>query len=391
VGSDTGIEWTDATWNPLRGCSRVSEGCRNCYAERVAARFCKPGEAYHGVAKVTAPRDDLDRVGGRRNGWTGEVKLIEEHLTDPLRWRRPRRIFVNSMSDLFHEKVSDEWIDRIFAVMALARQHTFQVLTKRPERMRAYLSSRRVEERTARASALLVPNEQLSAKRVSPDLQQEAMAGWAKWPLPNVWLGVSVEDQATADKRIPLLLQTPAAVRFVSYEPALGPVDFDQPRCQFHDRDEVGVDEATGEEFCNDCACDGSGGELSHGWWLDPLNDGIAWVIVGGESGPGARPFDVAWARATVAQCRAAGVACFVKQFGAVPVDAGGSHRRLSRVSRSLRGTVDGVLCDDGAAACADSAATRVWGRLPLHDRKGGDMAEWPEDLRVREFPAVQP
>ena len=201
----TSIEWTDDTWNPTRGCSRVSEGCRNCYAERVAARFSGAGKPYEGLATMTpsGPR------------WTGKVALIEEHLADPLRWRTPRRIFVNSMSDLFHESVPDEWIDRIFAVMAIARDHTFQILTKRPERMREYLeqvSDERDMQRWARWADI--------AK--SPCAA--GMFDELDWPLPNVHLGVSVEDQATADARIELLLQTPAAVRWASYEPALGPL-----------------------------------------------------------------------------------------------------------------------------------------------------------------------
>ncbi len=169
-----GIVWTDETWNPLRGCSRVSEGCRNCYAESVARRFDGPGLPYEG----------LIASGGQ---WNGQIKLVPEKLDEPLRWQRPRRIFVNSMSDLFHPNVPNEYIDRVFAVMALASQHTFQVLTKRPERMLEYLNRRTT--------------------------------------MPNVWLGVSIENQVTADERIPLLLQTPAAVRWVSAEPLLRPVD----------------------------------------------------------------------------------------------------------------------------------------------------------------------
>src|SRR3990167_8098022 len=130
MGVKSSIEWTDATWNPIRGCSRVSEGCRNCYAERMAARFSDRGMPHHGLA-VRHPISSSIRGNVTEPRWTGEVRFIEEHLEDPIYWKKPRRIFVNSMSDLFHEKVKDEWIDRIFAVMALAPQHTFQVLTKR--------------------------------------------------------------------------------------------------------------------------------------------------------------------------------------------------------------------------------------------------------------------
>ncbi len=185
--SKTSIEWTDTTWSPTRGCSRVSEGCVNCYAERMAARFSGPGRPFHGFAKD--------------GKWTGKVELIPSKLDDPLRWRKPRRVFVNSMSDLFHEALPFDAISEVYARMACSPQHTFQVLTKRPRRRLEY----------SRGGML------------------EAFMGGDHetiWPLPNVWEGVSVEDQATADERIPLLLETPAAVRFVSYEPALGPVDF---------------------------------------------------------------------------------------------------------------------------------------------------------------------
>jgi protein gp37 len=273
MGDKTAIEWTDATWNPLRGCSRVSEGCRNCYAERVAARFSGKGQAYEGLAvmKDTGPH------------WTGEVRLVEEHLADPLRWKRPRRIFVNSMSDLFHESVPDEWIDRIFAVMAYAKQHTFQVLTKRPGRMAEYFGF--VTER--RREGMRDFYRGLMAGMTSRDKPREAPR-ITKWPLPNVWLGVSVENQKTADERIPLLLRTPAAVRFVSAEPLLGPVDLWEAGMKINGR----LNARTGERA-----------------FLD-------WVIVGGESGSCSRPMHPDWARSLRDQCEAAGVAFFFKQWG---------------------------------------------------------------------------
>ena len=204
---DTNIQWTDAVWNCVRGCSRVSRGCGDstgggCYAERQAIRFAYKGGPYKGLVKSTShgPR------------WTGKVQLVESMLDLPLRWRKPRRIFVNSMSDLFHENLSDEAIFRVFMVMQAAKRHTFQVLTKRPERMRDFA-------RKWKSGDLPMPTFG-DGDNPRPDQQE-----WT-WPLPNVWLGVSVEDQATADARIPVLLNTPAAVRFVSYEPALGAVDF---------------------------------------------------------------------------------------------------------------------------------------------------------------------
>jgi len=337
-----GIAWTDQTWNPIRGCSRVSEGCRHCYAETVAARFSWP--AQRGAPNVETGEIEGGRGAGpyhglaTAKGWTGEVRLIEEHLADPLRWKRPRRVFVNSMSDLFHERVPDEWIDRIFAVMALSPRHTFQVLTKRPERMRAQLHRRGMYDGVLRAAEDL--------RRAFPRTTRAPVSDPTLHGLPNVWLGVSVEDQRTADERIPLLLETPAAVRFVSYEPALEPVDFlglINRRCK------------TEHPFQASCRL------VEHG------QTGIDWLIVGGESGPGARWFEIEWARSTIAACRAAGVACFLKQLGARPCD----------------GFVEGA--QPSAAGPLERAMVPV--PLRLAARKGGDPAEWPEDLRVREFP----
>ncbi len=320
------IEWTDATWNPVRGCSRVSEGCRNCYAELIAARFSGPGQAYEGLARRT--------TAGPR--WTGRVQLVERHLEDPLRWRDRRRIFVNSMSDLFHEALTDEQIDRVFAVMAHAPQHTFQVLTKRPGRMRDYVIA--AADRVAAAAHDLADTHDLSAAD-------------SAWPLPNVWLGVSTEDQAAADERIPPLLATPAAVRFISAEPLLGPMELS-----------------------------GNGT-----WWTENgVPNGprrLDWVIVGGESGPGARPMDLAWARAIVAQGRAAGVPVFVKQMGRWVV---GDHAGF---------VVHHWLLDDGRGfvppIIGPAAYTRPRSAIgfSVHDPKGGDWDEWSTDLRLREFP----
>ena len=316
----TGIEWTDATWNPVRGCSRVSSGCQNCYAERVAARFAGPQRKDGEVTDTPGPFAGFATHSPPR--WTGLVALVEEHLLDPLRWRKPRRIFVNSMSDLFHESLPDEAIDRVFAVMALAPRHTFQILTKRAMRMWMYGTSH-YGGAASRATSIAGEVSRLCEERGLPFQA-------VKWPLPNVWLGVSCEDQARADERIPLLLQTPAAVRFVSAEPLLGPIELPPSSpCEYHRHD------------LDRCAR-------------------LDWVIVGGESGPGARPCDIAWVRSIVAQCNADGVAGFVKQLGAqstgsVPVGVHGAR-------------MDGCV---------------RW----QEDRKGGDPAEWPEDLRVREFP----
>lgn len=336
MGSRTGIAWTDATWNPVRGCSRVSDGCRFCYAEVIAARFSDVGRPFHGFANIGA------RKGEHR--WTGRVELVPEKLEEPLRWRKPRRVFVNSMSDLFHERLSNEDIAAVFGVMARCPHLTFQVLTKRPWRMREWFPwAADSPPITALARCVMEAEDRL---RVWPDFQP---AFRVPWPLPNVWLGVSVEDQATADARIPILLDTPAAVRFVSYEPALGPADF---------RRWLGgsIDPTLPPA------------QIAEAWG----RVGLAWVIVGGESGPQARPCDVTWARSVRDQCKAAEMAFFMKQRGSLWYD--------SDRNEGLRG------------ACVVSGLALAYGAFRFvrqRDRAGADPAEWPEDLRVREFPGV--
>lgn len=224
--------------------------------------------------------------------WTGEVRLIEEHLLDPLRWKRPRRVFVNSMSDLFHDRVTYEQLDRIFAVMALAQQHTFQLLTKRPERMRAYLA-----DCGFRAEMVGIEAEKISGL----DRHVEMKPRWA-FPLPNCWLGVSVEDQAAADERIPLLLRTPALVRWVSAEPLLGPIDLQNISASMPG----GVEQwdALDRREAKDAAEQGACSAV------------LDWVVVGGESGPGGRPMHPTWARSLRDQCKAEHVPFFFKQWG---------------------------------------------------------------------------
>jgi protein gp37 len=267
MGDKSPIEWTDSTWNPTTGCTKVSQGCKNCYAERLFPRVY--GRQMMQDHYVELPNGGMPP---RPREFT-DVLCHPERLDQPLRWRKPRRIFVNSMSDLFHEDVPDEFIDDIFAVMALSPRHTFQVLTKRPERMREYLGDRRREA--------VYRRWQIWDCSIRNHLYEKSFLAW---PLPNVWLGTSVEDQETADERIPLLLQTPAAIRFVSYEPALAPVDF------------------------------------SMHFGLDPNHDDLRgllhWLIAGGESGPNARPAHPDWFRSVRDQCAAAGVAFFFKQWG---------------------------------------------------------------------------
>jgi protein gp37 len=264
------IEWCDSTWNFLRGCSRVSAGCERCYAERHALRFNGAGLPYAGLV----------RLGKKGPVWTGEVRAVPSHYRDPARWKEPRRIFVNSLSDTFHENAPREAIVAGFAMMAAYDRHTYQVLTKRPERAAALLADEAFVEDVLRASLGLL----------------------RAWPLPNVWLGTSVESGAVAG-RIAHLRHAPAAVRFVSAEPLLG------------DLTNVSL-------------------------------DGVDWLIVGGESGPGARPTEMAWFEAAVHAGYRANADVFVKQLGSPWAKANGAKHP-----------------------------------------KGGDPDEWPEHLRVRAFP----
>lgn len=294
MADKTGISWTDATWNPIVGCSVVSPGCTNCYAMRDAARIvrCSEGAGRASHYEGTIEPSKAGPV------WTGKVALAPDHIVaKPLSWRRPRRIFVNSMGDLFHESVPDEWIDRVFAVMALAPQHTFQVLTKRSGRMREYLSGEALRRVAAAANRI------------------RAVTGMITWPLPNVWLGVTAEDQTRADDRVPDLLATPAAVRFVSCEPMLGPVDLLTAWCG---------ESALDSECWGDCAWCKNGHPPLHNCQkgrqsLEDLirgKSGLDWVICGGESGPNARPMHPDWARGLRDQCAAAGVPFHFKQWG---------------------------------------------------------------------------
>jgi len=288
MADKTAIEWCDATWNPVVGCSIVSKGCTNCYAMKMAARLEAMGQPiYRGM---TAP----SKTGPV---WTGAVRLNPAVLAKPLSWRRPRRIFVNSMSDLFHESLPDEAIDRVFAVMALCPQHTFQVLTKRPERMRAYMRARDGMGDAALCRAINAIPAALGNRH-----------GALEMPLPNVWLGVSVEDQAAADARIPILLDTPAALRFISAEPLLGPVDLTYL--------DTGRQPQEYEAERIDALRGGVAWESDGTIVARPSVGNIDWVIAGGESGPDARPMHPDWARSLRDQCAAAGVPYFFKQHG---------------------------------------------------------------------------
>jgi protein gp37 len=305
MGDKTKIQWCDATWNPLRGCSKVSAGCKNCYAEKVARRFSGPGKPYEGLVD-------------ERGKWNGTIREVPEHLDDPIRWVRSRMIFVNSMSDLFHRNVDFAFIAAVFGVMGHARHHTFQVLTKRDPRE----WFRWVE---AQAKDAGIPPQHLVMSAACVQLGC-VLAPGSSWPLANVCVGVSASDQPTADRRLPWLRETPAAVRFLSAEPLVGPM------------------------------------------WIRDHLDWLDWVIVGGESGQRARPCFLDWIASIVKQCAEAGVPCFVKQVGRQP---------MVKLSTDAIGKMTAV--DGGWLLRLDSKKgddPEEWGRYLRHDINVQEMPE---------------
>lgn len=319
MSAKTAIAWTDATWPVTAGCRRVSPGCEHCYAERLTATRLSSTPKYAGLATMTAK--------GPR--FTGEVRPWPAHLDWPLKWRKGRRVFVGDMSDLFHDDVPDEFIAAVFGVAAACPQHVFQVLTKRPERMREWfrwLNDRGGLGSFIRTHSILgdratprffntVSRTEVVRGRVVRSMRDpwvavfNAAACIGNGPLPNVHVGVSVEDQKRADERLPILREIPAALRFLSVEPLLSDI-------------------------------------------LPICFDGIDWVIVGGESGPGARECRVGWISHIVSRAHHAGAAVFVKQTGSV----------LAR-------------------------------EMGLRHKAGADPDEWPESLRQawpQEFPEAR-
>jgi protein gp37 len=278
MSATTGIEWTDATWNPVTGCDEVSPGCDNCYAKTFAERFRgTPGHYFE-------------------QGF--DVVLRPGKLTLPLSWKKPKRVFVNSMSDLFHKDVPDDYIAQVFAVMGATPQHTYQVLTKRHGRMRSLLRSDAFRALTKDAHVKM----QLDGALPYRPLVINA------WPLKNVWLGVSVEDQQRANLRVPALLETPAAKRFLSCEPLLGSVWL---------RHWLPV------SLCDACEADMEA-PMCAPCYADFNANHVDWVIVGGESGAGYRSMELGWARSLRDQCADAGVPFLFKQVGGRTPKAGG-------------------------------------------------------------------
>ena len=313
----TKITWTQSTWNPITGCTKVSPGCAHCYAEVMAKRLQAMGRPEY--------KDAVDDNGH----WTGWIEFAgPQRLLAPLRSTKPKMIFVNSMSDLFHVDVPQHWIDLVFSVIAASPWHTYQVLTKRPERMHAYFDDPGLSHRIFE----LVKEHRSQFKRAVPFGVQ--------FPLPNLWLGVSVEDQKRANERIPLLIQTPAAVRFLSCEPLLGPVNLAEAVGEPEEEDwdvvnsiQDAHDDSEPEELVEECEaeCDwiNYGDDLVtnpewsewSSWrsWrarISKLDRHIDWVIVGGESGPHARPMHPDWALDLKEQCRYAEIPFLFKQWG---------------------------------------------------------------------------
>lgn len=380
MADKTAIQWTDATWNPVTGCTRVSPGCANCYIERTPP-FRMEGRRFA-------------RAEGSNESTTG-VRLHPDRLNQPIRWRNPRRVFVCSLADLFHEQVPDDYLDTMFGVMAGTRLrgmdgfpgHTFQVLTKRPERALEYLSAPDRLQRIARAGA-----QRFEDGDTAHDFILD------QWPIPNVWVGVSIES-ARYTYRADLLREIPAAVRFVSAEPLLGSLfDGDRPGvCGTCNHSTLGhgpngCDHEVRDYGEMDCGCERR--------FAKPLDlTSIDWIIVGGESGPGARPMQVEWAREIIRASSALCDSChafwqehpgslppactgrpalFVKQLGAKPI--------IGREELAATCSV-AVECEHGYDVCPECDAGET--ELPLTDRKGGDWDEWPADLRIREFPTL--
>jgi protein gp37 len=332
------------SWNPVVGCRAVSPGCQNCWAARLASTRLAHLPEYKGLAKD--------------GKWTGGPRFLSDRLSQPLHKRKPAGIFVSDMGDLFHAAVGDQLIAAVFGVMAACPQHRFFLLTKRAQRMRKWFAWMKLEARTCNAgrgapeafvAVAYAQREGLSAVDVDGITSRA-------WPLPNVWIGTSIEDQATADERIPELLQTPAAVRWVSAEPLLGPVN-----------------------LCS----------AAMPKWRESAPE-LSWLVCGGEAGPLSRPCRVEWIRSIVEQCKAAHVPVFVKQFG-----ANCQTRNDDNFTGDMNDpdfplwpdTPGGVSVVDRIEELPGGGYQGALVRVRLHDRAGADPAEWPADLRVRQFP----
>lgn len=362
----SGSAYWDATWTCIEGCTKCSPGCANCFALAYARRYTGyPPSPCYGLVK---------------NGeWTGEVRCREDKLTVPLRWKDPRVIFVNIRSDTFHPDVPFDFIHSMHAIMSLCPQHTFIICTKRAERMAEFYCKDygpykfECDHTDAGFWVEQAMYGGVTGKRLPERADQQRLHlltgdNW-HWPLPNVWLGVTVENQAAADERIPHLLRCPAAVRWVSAEPLLGGINLlpwiAELRCENHCawhgyEDELESDDSGGEPRCPQCE---SNSAVVDNWDYrgDTRRPPIDWLATGGETGPGARPCDVEHIRSVVEQCKAANVPVWVKQMGSQSCDA------LTHAESKCRGGF----------------------KRATPTGRGDDMNEWPEDLQVRERPEV--
>jgi protein gp37 len=379
MGDKSKIEWTDATWNPLRGCSKISAGCQHCYAIREAIRHAGPGEPYEGLVTSDPPN------------WTGAVRFIPEKLAEPLRWLKPRMIFVNSMSDLFHEQVSWEAQAAILGVCLLAGQHTFQILTKRAELMHERLAELSAEECLEHAALFGVGLPPHKQRRQVAELMREMGRDpdAETWPPANVLIGPSIENQAAADERLPHATAIAGLGWRVmlSLEPLLGPVKLDLLRLDVGNPASCQCGHGHGFTRCpntggisKDChvpGCQCNGFRRQPGSWR-----GTDWVIVGGESGVGARPMHPDWARSLRDQCQAAGVPFFFKQWGEW---ADTSHEREDDKARELcRIALDGTR--GNFASLPTEKLTRALVMARVGKKAAGrllDGREW------NEFPAA--
>lgn len=334
----TAIEWTDATWNPVVGCQVVSAGCKNCYAMKLAGGRLRNHPTRAGLTSDT-------KAGPV---WNGEVRLNASELRKPLSWMRSRRIFACAHADLFYDHVPHEWIDQVFAVMALAPRHTFQVLTKRPGRMRDYVAAPR---------DVIVERLREAARKIGASLLDCADLKALQWPLPNVWKGVSVEDQPAAEQRIPFLLDTLAAVRWISAEPLLGPLNIEPWTCRWCGGRRWEDDKNWSPRYpdlwqgereprdglipCANCNFGGRHFEVA------PRRPTLDWVVVGGESGAAARPMQAEWARELRDQCVDARVPFLFKQWGEFRPTSDANGPYMTRVGKKVAGRrLDGVTWD---------------------------------------------
>lgn len=426
------IAWTETTWNPLAGCTWASPGCDNCYAAVMTRRLESMGQVKY--AGLTT-----------RKHFNGKIRIDEDSLTIPMKWKRPRLIFANSMSDLFHRDVPFEFVDKVFAVMALTPQHTYQVLTKRPERMAEYFEDvDELRRRIGAAAGCLLDGDWIwnEGKKFRPAIENlidesiglrchddgsEGQIPELELPLSNVHLGASVEDQKRADDRIRHLLKCPAAVRFLSIEPMLGRIDLFRslkwqqeyyciscrnwfghcalenhcPNCGHEHHDEL-CPECGEEEYeliCPECGLDGGNGGLSHVDCCDREIEhahglGVDWVIVGGESGPGSRPYRLDWDLNIEQQCKQAGVRFFRKQLGRhpwLPYYFENDEIRewaLGRPHRILRPVGGGLVEWDHQTFGQPDPKSMI--EIRLQDKKGENWMEWPESLRTREWPRAE-